>query len=474
MSNVIELSRKFLSDTGGWKEMKEARSIHAAGRVSDATYRNGMLEGTVRAGEKTLKVRMEVQSRIDVINHCPCFRARRDGIICAHALAVGLEVIEPTVKSAVPAQSSTAMAKEAPVPISPDWPNFTERPGENATPAQLFLVVAPNLDQAWYKGRITTGIEVEVEGERKLLTAISGSAELFLSSSDAALYRILQQISPEAAPGMLSFSTDDLARIFATIPGHDRITLGKNTPLKLSPLPYRPTISRGKGLRFQVSWPGNVIPLASTRGVWAMTEADRVQPVAPGLESRWQSVMVSGLTVETADFTAAFSAFQTHFDTEEIEVVRPAATIQLEIEGSLNHLDAELSFNYGDETIPAAVDRPAVVESNSVLRLADTASETAAIRDLEEAGFTRRGDSGRWVLKDKAAILQFLGHGFQELQSGWRTETGERFDHALGQVEPIETRLDFRSSGEDWFAMEVGFGTDSENTIERHEIERLL
>ena len=471
MSNPIELSRKFLAETGGWKEMKEARSIHAAGRISEAFYKNGMLEGMVRTGEKTLKVRMEVQSRIDVINHCPCFRTRRDGIICAHALAVGLEVLEPTVK-AEPAKAKALEKKET--PISPDWPAHTEIPIETAVAASLHLVLAPNLADAWYKGRVTAGIEVEIEGKRQLLTAVSAGLQLFPSSSDAALYQILQRISPESVPGMLSLSTEDLARIFATIPGHDRITLGKKTSLRLSHLPYRPSLSRGKGLHFKVNWSGEVTPLISSRGVWAMTESDLIQPVAPGLESRWQSVMVSGITLESTEFTSAFSAFQNHFDTEEIEVTRPSAEVRLEIEGSLNHLDADLRFAYGSKVVPASVNRSSVVESGGTLQLSDTATESAAIRDLEEAGFTRRGNEGRWILKDKAAILQFLGHGYTSLNEDWQTRTGERFDHALDQVEPIETRLDFRSSGEDWFAMEVGFGTDSGETIPRQEIERLL
>ena len=81
MPQPVELSRQFLSDTGGWKEMKEARAIHAAGRVSGAVYRGGLLEAEVREGAKTLKVRLEIRSRTEVVNHCPCFRARRDGII---------------------------------------------------------------------------------------------------------------------------------------------------------------------------------------------------------------------------------------------------------------------------------------------------------------------------------------------------------------------------------------------------------
>ena len=69
--------------------MKQARSLHSAGKVTNASYRNGVLEGIVKDG-KTLKVRMEIRSRTDVENHCHCFRARRDGIICARASSMRL------------------------------------------------------------------------------------------------------------------------------------------------------------------------------------------------------------------------------------------------------------------------------------------------------------------------------------------------------------------------------------------------
>ena len=138
MSSDIELSRQFLSDTGGWKEMKEARAIPAAGRVSEASYRNGLVEGLVREGSKSLKVRLEIRSRTDVVNHCPCFRTRRDGIICAHALATGLEVIEPTTKP-IPGERLAATAggsAPAKIVISENWPSLTEVADETAVPGR--------------------------------------------------------------------------------------------------------------------------------------------------------------------------------------------------------------------------------------------------------------------------------------------------------------------------------------------------
>ncbi len=477
MTEPIELSRKFLSDTGGWKEMKEARSLHSTGRVEDASFKDGVLEGLVKDKGKRFKVRMVFQSRIDVENHCPCYRARREGIICAHGLALGLEVLEPTEKQRVPAASGNGGAldrKGATVKPSSDWPTLTEQTGEEVCDTTLHLILAPRLAETWSKGRITVGVEVEIEGQRKLLKSVSGETKVFLDASDTALYRVLQQISPEQVPGMLSMSIDELAEVFSTVPGHPRITLGKKEFLRIGHVPYQPVICRERGLQFSVEWSGDVVPLLSSRGVWVLREGNLIQPVAPGLDSRWQSVLVGGLTLGPEDFHEGFSALQTHFDLEEVVLQRLQPEVRLEVEGSLNHLDAQLSFQYGERDIPAATDRIPVWEKEGALEMADLGKENAAITEMEDAGFGRRGSEGKWVLKDKESILQFLAHGLPRFEERFQISMGERFDHARKQVEPIETNLQFRPGGEDWFALDVEFGTGSGNSISRQEIERLL
>ncbi|MEX2580053.1 MAG: SNF2-related protein [Verrucomicrobiales bacterium] len=475
MREPVELSRKFLSDTGGWKEMKVARSLHAAGRVAEADYRDGVLEGLVREGSKTLKVRLEINSRIDMENRCPCFRARRDGIICAHALAVGLEFLEPTGKAETASEeTSPEKAPPAKVPPSPDWPAFVEQATEDAVPADFHLVLPPDLPAAWDKGRITVGVEVEIDGERRMLKSLPRGLRLFLDAEDVSLYRALQDISPESVPGMAIVSTDDLSRLLAAIPGHPNVTLGKRTPLRISHLPFRPLLERLSGLRFRVRWQEDAIPLIAGRGTWALTDGNVARPVAPGLAREFQSVLAGGLTVDPADFLSALQAFRIHFEVDDLDIVEERAEVDLELEGSLNHLDARISFVYGGETFPANAERPPVREEKGKIHLADGATERAAVAELEAAGFGRRGAEGRFVLKDKSAILQFLAHGYPAFRDRWRTSTGERFEHALGQVEPIGTEMNFRSGGEDWFALEVNFGTPSGDTVSRQEIERLL
>ncbi|MDA7922435.1 SNF2 helicase associated domain-containing protein, partial [Verrucomicrobiales bacterium] len=430
MPEPVTLSRKFLSDTGGWKEMKEARSIHSAGRVSGPTFDKGVLEGNVKDQGKTLKVRVVFNSRIDVENHCPCFRARRDGIICAHALAVGLEFIEPTQRSGRSERSGwgdeSAAAKPAAkklAPVSQDWPKLTEQGDDESIPATLHLVLPPKLADVWAKGRINVGVEIDLDGDRRLLKSVDSATKFFFDSSDATLYRALQQITPEDVPGMMIINVDEFSTLLAAIPGHHGVSLGKRTQLRISHLPFRPKLERGGLFKLRPIWPETAQPLIGGKNAWSLNGDDLLQPVAHGLASEFLPVLISGLSLNASNFRDAFQQLQRHFETSDIETARPAISVELKLEGSLNYLDAELAFAYGKKTIPAAKEREVVWEVEGVLQLADQLRENEVIDELELIGFERRNKEGRFVLKDKNKILQFLAHGYPVFQQRWNIDT---------------------------------------------------
>ncbi|MCB1078167.1 MAG: SWIM zinc finger family protein, partial [Verrucomicrobiae bacterium] len=213
MPDPVVLTEQLLMDTGGWREMKEARALHAAGAVEEARYANGVLEGLVASQGKMRKVRVEIRTRTWWDNHCSCPIAKRDGAVCAHALAVALQTIDPVKAAPAPVTSAASTSSGSPstaIPaapkLSPDWPSFTERPDEaDAVPAQLFVVLAPQVAQAWEKGRLLAGIEIEAANSpRCLLGAFkSKGTPLFLGPRDVALIRSLQSLSPEQVPGMM-------------------------------------------------------------------------------------------------------------------------------------------------------------------------------------------------------------------------------------------------------------------------------
>jgi superfamily II DNA or RNA helicase len=81
---------------GGWKAYKEARLIHGAGRVIEATYEPPILKGKLAESGKQFLAGLRLQNSLEVENLCSCRESRLRGVICAHSLAVGLQVINPS------------------------------------------------------------------------------------------------------------------------------------------------------------------------------------------------------------------------------------------------------------------------------------------------------------------------------------------------------------------------------------------
>lgn len=115
----MELTEKLLVSLGGWPAMKEARAIHAAGRVSDASYEPPLLKGRLSEGGRQFLSGLRLRNSIDIENLCPCRDSRARGLICAHSIAVGLQVLNPHQAKTAPAQpapSRTAPKETSEIP----------------------------------------------------------------------------------------------------------------------------------------------------------------------------------------------------------------------------------------------------------------------------------------------------------------------------------------------------------------------
>src|SRR6516225_762899 len=94
---MIQITERFLMDTGGWQAMKMARALVQMGRVVRARYAPPLLQGLVREGEIEYRAGLKISGKTDVENLCSCRESREWGIICAHSLAVGLVVLNPNL-----------------------------------------------------------------------------------------------------------------------------------------------------------------------------------------------------------------------------------------------------------------------------------------------------------------------------------------------------------------------------------------
>ena len=469
MTCPVILSQEFLAEAGGWKELKKAHSLHSMGRVEAASYHDGFLEGIVREGSKSLKVRMRIESRTELENDCPCFKARKDGNICAHALAIGLEVLQAGRN--LPGKmlpDIEVLEKVAHPTISDEWPFATEVPAEDAAFAQLFLVVSPNFMSAWDKGQITVGVEIVVNGKRKLLKALDAKVKLFFEAHDLALYGALQSISPKVVPGVMFFGREDFTRILSAIPGHPGIFFGKNTPAKVSCRDLRPRLQLAGKNRLSIEWPSNSQAMVTDSAVWVLVDDREFRPVASGMPAEYHSIFAKAYAFQLDQLEEDLGVFQKYFKLDQLKVRRQTPSVSMQLEGSLNHLDARLHFYYPES------DRGDV---GGEIRLPDLVTEQCAVDILGKWGFVGTHHGVRnFILNDRDGILRFLAYGYPELlKIGWNLTTGERFAHSLKKVEPVSGEMRFRgNSGEDWFEVGIEFSTGSGDLVSNREIRRLL
>src|ERR1700741_3867926 len=108
----IQLTERFLMDTGGWQALKHAKALVQMGRVVSYNYTPPILRGLVSEGETEYRAGLKIRSYTDVENLCSCRDSREWGSICAHSLALGVALIQP----------KPAPAKSGSVPVSSRLP----------------------------------------------------------------------------------------------------------------------------------------------------------------------------------------------------------------------------------------------------------------------------------------------------------------------------------------------------------------
>ncbi|MDQ8189217.1 SNF2-related protein [Roseibacillus persicicus] len=455
----IELSEKVLMDMAGWKVMKEARGVWRAGVVREASYRGGILEGKVPGAGKTGKAKLVIRSVSDVDNECGCYAARKMGIVCAHVVAVALETLDPQ-----------SQPKEEKVPvatgpkISPDWPQWTVEEKEDARPVRLRVMLPLNIERSWQAGQLMVGVEVEDldSGETVMLSALAGSELLFVSESDAAVLEVLQNLSPLEVPGVGFLRPQEFLDLLEGLGGHGRVGLGKKEPLRVQ-VSGRPLPVRQKGDRVFVDFAGGVPLLEGRRAWWLGPEGGttaRLWPVGVGLEDGLERVWAVGLSLEAAGKHRA--ALEQCFDLSAVEDSLPVVvtpTIRLTLEGSLNHLEAELAFDYEESSSGKAF-------------LRDEEAEVAARQFLRKWGFEKVRSN--FAIKDKDDVVRFHAYGRKEVPAHWLVREGERYRHAASQVVEVSPEMSFTSSGEDWFGVSLGYRSSNGNPLAAAEVRRIF
>src|SRR6185436_14177651 len=137
----VQLTDDLLIKAAGWDVTKLARAYVAQGQVVSSYWEPPLLRGVVQADGVSFRASMVIKNSIDIENLCHCREAREWGRICAHGVAGGLHWLKAQQPKAAPPTASSSPALPARQP-----PMLLRT--ASGEPAELFIILPPNLDQA--------------------------------------------------------------------------------------------------------------------------------------------------------------------------------------------------------------------------------------------------------------------------------------------------------------------------------------
>jgi SNF2 family DNA or RNA helicase len=163
---------------------------------------------------------------------------------------------------------------------------------------------------------------------------------------------------------------------------------------------------------------------------------------------------------------------------ETLHFVTAQASFSLYLEGSLQHLEAQLTVQY-DHSKPVPPESgqleclPRLIHDHCELR--NFPAEAHAITRLQQAGFQLDNRSnGSWSLSGETAVLHFLTHCLPTLREAWIVKEGPRFTQASQRITVVSPRINVLHSGNDWLEFDLVFESTDGSTIPSSEIRQLL
>ncbi len=478
----VELTEALLAKAAGWDVMKLARVSLEQGQVLSSYWAPPLLRGVVQSGGSSFRASLVIHNDIDIENLCHCREARERGKICTHVVAVGLHWLKAQEKETTPVPARLAQA-----PPAKKTPALLR--GAAGEPAELFIILPPNFDQALARGKAMLVLEARWGGGRYPLNALPKGRTFAFSPADDAIITRLETLTDGETPALLQMEAKDFAALIPLLVDHENITLGKSsavtvtrTPLKL---PLHAMLEPDGEI--VLSLKDKTMSLA-TAGDWVW-QNHTLQPL--GLQVAMQGVFRAPVRISRPQVPlflsqhwpqlAAAGGVEANFKLEDFALEPQSPRFLLALKGGLTQLSALLQCAYGSRIMTVGVTAadeaiwlpdPEVMTRYSTR---DFSAEQAALARLQRNGFSSPDTHGRLLLAGQNSVLNFLAREFPRLQREWSVTLDEQLENrTLKNLERVEPQFQITPSGVQWFDLGVVFATGTGETFSAAEIQRLI
>ena len=440
-----------------WQAFKEGQALFESGAVTAALTDQDGWRGSVRVGQRLLRVTVTVKSATDLATRCACPANQATGELCCHAVATGLAALTGMV---------------AATPLAPP-----SAPTAAVPPRQILL--AANWGESLRGGKLAATVTVCRDAE---LTDADLRLAAWLASEGVATKETLN----------LNLTGSRLAALLDAMVGHPRVVYGKD----------RVPIQLGAGRRFILATadllndevclvldPASDAWTAIAGTFWQIS-ADLLVRAGVGAISE----LLGGVLVALANRTSVgvplshlleqldpwqdWLVFPPDGWLDKLHFVPAPAAFSLTLDGSLQQVVAHLTVGYGGSPpVPPGLGSVAMLPrlADEQCEIRNYPAEMLAVCRLEHAGFqTLDRTNGRWVLAGESAVLHFLTRVLPALREEWHVTEETRFQHANKLLTVVSPHISIRGSGEDWLSFDLTFQTDDGKTLPAVEVRHLL
>ena len=501
----LPFTQKLLEEWAGSSVMDGGARIFERGGVTRVDFDTPWLTGKIETGGRVLKCKVEVLPDGTAENHCPCHDSRERGVICIHAVALGLAILRKVTDPHREEKLKEEQRKASRLAQVDEAAFLTRVPAasKGGIPARLCLGLA----QHWQQQSVVDAVELtcalEIDGVPMPIQALDFNQSYAMTEKDDAILFVLEDICEGPVQNVMTLNHADFTNLLSLLeggglfvegqkematvnavrlPSHLRVDLDHETGELLimvhCELPYlKPT-----------EFPFYVI---SRHGGWAhgannFWSLESTLPLPMQGIYREPVVIARDQVLRFFDHELPMLMQQTRVETDlakDLFFIEPEQpTFHLDVRGSPASLGATLRAAYSDVELSAGKADAAGLfchpDPEDLLRytVRNPDAEQKALAILADYGFAgENGDSLEPVVGTRE-VLNALGSTVPTLRRlGWKVDLAGKVEQYYDTIEFVTPVVHVReSSGTNWFEVDFDFEAGGGESISSADVWRAL
>ncbi|MEI6563974.1 MAG: SNF2-related protein [bacterium] len=500
------ITHQILINWAGQRVFQDAKGMVERGLVQEASYEAPFVNGTILWSNRPLKTSVRILQNGTAENHCPCRDSKERGIICAHVVAVCIELIRRANNPEIEAKRLEELRRAERIA------KFNEaayvKRARNGTPGSTDAHIRLTLKASWRhdisSGRIPVRCDALIGTQILPLSSIPPTMSLGLNQKDESVLFVLEDICEGPAKSEIILKPQDFVSLLQLLQGLPIEEENNPVPITVTATKLvsflHLDLDRDNGeliLMVHTEIPfrqATEIPLyiVSGRHGWVFG-ANHFWPLEQVLPDPIRSIYVEPVIIPRTSvprfmqaelpMLAGFMRVESDLSVDLFPIEPAQPKYRFVVRGSPASLAGTLYSEYNGFQLVAGKNDPkghfAIPDPHDFLRylVRNLEAEKKATQQLAQYGFA--GDTGDTLTPVVGCreVLNFLGSHVPALRrKGWRVELEGRVGGFMEGAEfatPV-VHINYQDDQAGWFEVGFDFEDGTGNRLTSAEIQRAL